>query len=147
MQRIKRHIPEIVTELPKTCGHDGAAPHTYISVGMTITQDTCPECHARLTADFAGIEQVAPEWRIHAHAVLGRAGELHLSRKTRQKLLQAIIRLSHRPDFILEWPEWCWDHFAPATGSALAFPHEEVSSNLVEPGRGGSRKTGKLGKS
>jgi hypothetical protein len=104
----------------------------------------CAACHEQLSNQLAVIETVEPEMRYHAHAVAARAGQIGLQPKTILRILRALAKLSNNQNedeepFVLAWPHWCWDHFCPSTGSALAFPTENIPHNMSEPGLGGKR--------
>ena len=138
-----RNNPEVVNEPPETCGHPDAVLHSYSSMDLEVQILTCPTCHAHLTETMDGVNKVAPHWQRHAHAVVGRAAEIQLTHKTQLRVLRALAKLSHElehDEFILRWPEWCWDHFAEATGTALAFPTDSFPPGLVDAGRGGRRR-------
>lgn len=124
-----------------SCGHVGAIPHTYTSVGVTETTATCPACHEQLSNQLAVIETVKDEFRYHAHAVAARAGQLDLKPNTILRVLRALAKISNHTEepFVLAWAHWCWDNFQPSTGSALAFPTENIPHTVSEPGLGGRR--------
>jgi hypothetical protein len=130
-------------KLPESCGHDGAVTHSYPALGLVFTLRTCPACHASFTAEFTVIATARPEHQRHAHAVTCRAHQLGLSNKTILRVLRALACISQGAktdnDFVLEWPEWCWDNFRPSTGFAVAFPRDDVPPQMAEPGLGGRR--------
>jgi hypothetical protein len=136
-----RYTPEAYNgECPESCGHEGAQPHTYaLAWGQQVAFATCEDCHQRMTQQLAAIAKVAPRWQRHAHAVLARAMEIGLSHRTQMRVLSALAALSHEFDFVLRWPEWCWDNYAVGTVSALAFPTDNIPEFVSEPGRGGRR--------
>jgi hypothetical protein len=145
MSRYKSAMNE-PEECPTTCGHPGATPHSYLSCGITVTTNNCPECHQYLSNQIAVIAKVRPEHQHHAHAVVGRAIQIGLSEKTILRVLRALAKISNQDEeenepFTLAWPHWCWDNFHPATGTALAFPTDDAPPSLTsEPGLGGRRR-------
>ncbi|MGD0157709.1 MAG: hypothetical protein ABSB50_16565 [Terracidiphilus sp.] len=136
--------PEPTNPDGESCGHAGAAPHVYTSCGITATLINCPTCHERLTDQFAVIATVKVEIQHHAHAVAARALQIGLKPKSVLRVLRALAKISNQNEkenepFIMAWPHWCWDNFHPGTGTALAFPTEDVPEHLSEPGLGGRR--------
>ncbi len=115
MAKYKSILNEADTEFIDNCGHLGATPRTYTSVGVTARMANCSACHEQLSNQLTVIEKVKPVLQPGAHGVAARAGQIGLSPKTILRVLRAFAKISNEDEeeepFVMAWAHWCWDNF------------------------------------